>query len=169
MRIFMAEGIAEKEAELIAQKYNIAAIIAFAVFRFICTWLLRYFSAGRLLAVMAIVAIVLTCGTILFTDRNGLYCLIAVSACMSLMFATIYGMGLRGMGKDVKLASAGMTMAVFGGAVFPAIQAIIIDSHITLLGMSSVNLSFIVPVICFVVVAVFGHRGYVRYHILGVV
>ncbi|MBR1395247.1 MAG: L-fucose:H+ symporter permease [Prevotella sp.] len=169
MRIFMAEGIAEKEAELIAQKYNIAAMVAFAVFRFIFTWLLRYFSADRLLAVMAIVAIVLTCGTILFTDRNGLYCLIAISACMSLMFATIYGMGLRGMGKDVKLASAGMTMAVFGGAVFPAIQAVIIDSHITLLGMSSVNLSFIVPVICFVVVAVFGHRGYVRHHILGVV
>ena len=169
MRIFLAEGIAEKEAELLAQKYNIAAIIAFAVFRFVCTWLLQYFKAGRLLAVMAIIAIVLTCGTIFFTDRNGLYCLIAVSACMSLMFPTIYGMGLRGMGKNVKMASAGMTMAVSGGAIFPALQAVIIDSHKTILGLSSANLSFLVPLICFAVVAVFGHRGYVRRHIMHVV
>jgi FHS family L-fucose permease-like MFS transporter len=88
---------------------------------------------------------------------------------MSLMFPTIYGMGLRGMGKNVKLASAGMTMAVSGGAIFPAIQAVIIDTRFTLLGLSSVNLSFIVPLICFAVVALFGHRGYVRHHILNAV
>ena len=169
MRIFMSEGMVEKNAELLSQKYNIAAIIAFAAFRLICTWLLSYFRAGRLLAVMAITGGVLICGVMLFTDRNGLYCLIAASACMSLMFPTIYGMGLRGMGKNVKLASAGMTMAVSGGAIFPVIQAAIIDTHITLLGLSSVNLSFIVPLICFAIVALFGHRGFVRRHILGVV
>ena len=169
MRIFMSEGIIEKNAELLSQKYNIAAIIAFAAFRFICTWLLRFFRAGRLMSVMAITGSVLLCGVILFTDRSGLYCLIAASACMSLMFPTIYGMGLRGMGKNVKLASAGMTMAVSGGAIFPAIQAAIIDTHITLLGLSSVNLSFIIPLICFAVVAIFGHRGYVRHHILNAV
>ena len=165
MRIFMAENIAEKNAELLSQKYNIAAIVAFAIFRFVCTWLLKYVRPGRLLSVMAITATVLIGGVMLFTDRNGLYCLIGASACMSLMFPTIYGMSLRGMGQNVKLASAGMTMAVSGGAVFPALQAVIIDSHVTFLGLPSTNLSFIVPLICFAVVALYGHRGYVMQYI----
>lgn len=166
VRIFIAEGMTEAQAELLAQKYNIAAIVLFAAFRFICTWLLKYVAAGRLLAVMAIAATAFTLGVILFTDRNGLYCLIADSACMSLMFATIYGIALRGMGKDVKMASAGMTMAVFGGAVFTALQASIIDTNVTLLGLPATNLSFLVPMVGFAVVAFYGHRSYVRHNIV---
>ena len=165
MRIFMVEGVAESDAEMTSQKYNIIAMVMFAIFRLLCTWLLKYFNAERLLSIMAIIAITFTVGTILFTDRNGLYCLIAVSACMSLMFPTINGIGLRGMSKNLKLASAGFTMAVFGGAVFPAMQAVIIDSHVTYLGLPATNLSFIVPLFCFIVVAIFGHKAYVRQHI----
>ena len=161
--IFLAEGMTETTAVMLAQKYNIAAMVMFAVGRFLCTWLLKYVDAGRLLAVMAIAAIVFTIGTMFFTDRNGLYCLIMISFCMSLMFATIYGISLRNMGKQVKLASAGMTMAVSGGALFPAFQAAIIDSQITLLGLPATNLSFIIPLVCFCVVAMYGHRGYVRH------
>ena len=164
-RIFVAEGIAENEAEMLAQKYNIAAMAMFAAFRFIFTYLLKFLAPGRLLSLAAITAGVFTLGVVLFSDRNGLYCLIIVSACMSLMFSTIYGISLRGLGNHVKLASAGMTMAVFGGAVFPAIQAAIMESHVTLLGLSAVNLSFQVPIFCFVVVALYGHRSYVRHYI----
>ena len=164
-RIFAAEGMTEIDAEMLAQKYNIAAIVMFAIFRFLFTYLLKFFPAGRLLSIAAITAGVFTFGTILFTNRNGLYCLIMVSACMSLMFATIYGISLRGVGKSVKLASAGMTMAVFGGALLPAIQAYIIESQSTLLGLPSTNLSFLVPIFCFVIVALYGHRAYVRHHI----
>ena len=166
VRIFMIEGISESDAEMITQKYNIAAIVMFTVFRLLCTWLLKYVDCERLLSVMAITAFTFTIGAILFTNRNGLYCLIAVSACMSLMFPTINGIGLRGMNRNVKLASAGFTMAVFGGAVFPALQAVIIDTQMTLLGLPATNLSFIVPLVCFAVVAVFGHRAYVRQYIL---
>ena len=165
VRIFMIEGAGEADAEMISQKYNIMAMVMFAVFRLLCTWLLKYFNSEQLLSIMAIIAITFTIGVILFTDRNGLYCLIAVSGCMSLMFPTINGIGLRGMSKNVKLASAGFTMAVFGGAVFPVLQAIIIDSHITYLGLPATNLSFIVPLVCFIVVAIFGHKAYVRQHI----
>ena len=165
VRIFMIEGISETDAEMLSQKYNIAAIVMFAIFRFICTWLLKYFNPEQFLSVMAITAFTFTIGTILFTDRNGLYCLIAVSACMSLMFPTINGIGLRGMNQNVKLASAGFTMAIFGGAVFPFIQAAIIDSQIVILGLPSTNISFIIPLLCFVVVAIFGHRAYVRQYI----
>lgn len=164
-RIFVAEGMTEAAAEMVAQKYNIAAIILFAASRFICTWLLKFFAPGRLLSFMGIIAITALGGVMLFTDRNGLYCLVLVSGCMSLMFSTIYGISLRGLGKHIKLASAGMTMAVFGGSVFPAIQAAIIDLDVTIFGLPSVNMSFIIPMLCFVVVTLYGHRAYVRHHI----
>ena len=164
-RIFVAEGMVEIEAERMAQQYNIAAMVMFAIFRFVFTYLLKFFSPGRLLSIAAITAGVFTLGVVLCTNRNGLYCLIIVSACMSLMFATIYGISLRKLGNHIKLASAGMTMAVFGGAVFPAIQAAIMESQVTLIGLPSTNLSFVVPIFCFVVVAIYGHRGYVRHSI----
>ena len=165
VRIFMIEGVGQADAEMISQKYNIAAIGMFAAFRALCTYLLKFLNCERLLSIMAIIAFTFTIGVILFTNRNGLYCLIAVSACMSLMFPTINGIGLRGMGKHLKLASGGFTMSVFGGAVFPALQAAIIDSQVIFLGLPATNISFIVPMFCFIIVAIFGHKAYVRQHI----
>ncbi|MDE6808354.1 MAG: MFS transporter, partial [Prevotella sp.] len=92
--------------------------------------------------------------------------LVAISACMSLMFPTIYGIALRGVGENVKFASAGLIMAILGGSVFPPLQALIIDSGIELFGLSSVNLSFIIPFICFIVIILYGHRAYVRHYLL---
>ena len=164
-RIFQAEGMTETEAEMMAQNFNIAAIVLFAIGRFVSTWLLRFVSAGRLLAVAAIVAATAVGGVILFTDRSGLYCLVIISGCMSLMFATIFGIALRGLGQHVKLASAGIAMSVFGGAFFPGLQALVISTGITLFGLSSLNISFIIPLLCFVVVALYGHHAYVRHYI----
>lgn len=158
----MAEGMEEKAAEILSQKYNIFAMVLFTMSRFICTFFLKYIEPGRLLSILAIVAGVAVSGVVMFTDRNGLYCLVAVSACMSLMFPTIYGMALRGVGENVKIAGAGLIMAILGGSFFPPLQALIIDSNITLFGLPSTNLSFIIPMVCFVVVAVFGHHAFVR-------
>ena len=164
--VFQAEGMEEKAAEILSQKYNIGAMALFTVFRFICTWFLKYVQPGRLLSVLAIVAISFTGGAILFPDRNGLYCLVCVSACMSLMFPTIYGIALRGVGDNVKFAGAGLIMSVLGGSLIPLLQALIIDSKVEMLGLSSTNISFIIPLICFVVVTWYGHRAYVKHHIL---
>lgn len=165
-RVFQLEGMQEKAAEILSQKFNIVAMVFFCVSRFVCTWLLKYVSAGRLLSVLAILAGCLIGGVILFHDRSGLYCLVAVSACMSLMFPTIYGIALRGVADNVKFAGAGLIMAILGGSVFPPLQALVIDSNMTIMGISSVNLSFVVPLICFIVIAVYGHRSYVRQNIL---
>ena len=165
-RIFRLEGMEEKAAEILSQKYNIVAMLFFCVSRFVCTWFLKYVSAGRLLSVLAILAGVLIGGVILFPDRNGLYCLVGVSACMSLMFPTIYGIALRGTGENVKFAGAGLIMAILGGSVFPPLQAMIIDANFQIAGLSSTNISFIVPFICFVVVALYGHRSYIRQYVL---
>ena len=164
--IFMLEGMDEKYAEMLSQKYNMLAMVFFTVNRFVCTWFLKYVPAGQLLSVLAIMAIAFTAGVIVFPDRNSIYCLVGISACMSLMFPTIYGIVLRGVGDNVKYAGAGLIMAILGGSVFPPLQAIIIDLDFSLLGLSSYNLSFIVPLACFVVITAYGHRAYVRHYIL---
>ena len=140
-RYFMSEGMEEKAAEVLSQQYNIVAMI--------------------MLKVLAIAACFFTAGVIGFQDIWGMYCLVGVSACMSLMFPTIYGIALQGLGDDAKFGAAGLIMAILGGSVLPPVQASIIDCG-TLLGMPAVNLSFILPFICFVVIVIYGHRSYCR-------
>jgi len=155
-RVFMAEGMAEKAAEVLSQQYNIIAMVIFCSSRFICTYLLKYINPGRLLFFLAIAATVATAGVIAIDGRVGLYCLVAVSACMSLMFPTIYGIALEGMGEDAKFGAAGLIMAILGGSVLPPVQAMIIDQG-TLMGWPAVNLSFILPLVCFLVVMYYGY------------
>ena len=156
-RIFMEQGMAEKDAEILSQRYNIVAMLVFCVSRFICTFLLRYLRPGVLLRSLAIAAGVLTIGVIFFQNILGLYCLVGISACMSVMFPTIYGIALEGMGDDAKFGAAGLIMAILGGSVLPPVQAAIIDCG-TIFGFPSVNISFVVPLICFIVVALYGFR-----------
>ena len=164
-RIFIEEGMNEGEAGILAQKYNIAAMILFASSRFICTWLMRWFTPSRMLSTMGIIGMAALIGTIVFTDRNGLYCLVLVGGCLSLMFPTIFGLAITGVGEDIKIAGAGLIMAILGGSFFPPIQAIIIDSGMTICGLPSTNISFIVPLLCMSLVVLYGHNSYVRNHI----
>lgn len=164
-RVFMEEGWDERGAEILSQKYNIIALVLFTCSRFICTWFLRYLQPGRLLSVLAIFGVAATAGAIFLTDRTGVYCIVAISACMSLMFPTIYGIALRGLGDNVKFGGAGLIMSILGGSVFPPLQAAIIDTGKTVFGLPATNISFIIPLICFVVIALYGHRAYVRHNI----
>jgi FHS family L-fucose permease-like MFS transporter len=156
-RVFMAEGMSEQAAEVLSQRYNIVAMVLFCVSRFVCTFMLKYINPGRLLAWLAICAAVLTCGVIGLQNVYGLYCLVGVSACMSLMFPTIYGIALNGLGDDAKFGAAGLIMAILGGSVLPPLQASIIDQG-TMFGIPAVNASFAMPLICFIVVWLYGHR-----------
>ncbi len=160
-RVLMAEGMTEIDAEVMSQKYNIVAMVVFCCSRFICTFILRYLNAGQLLMILAIVGGCLTVGVIMFQNIYGLYCLVAVSACMSLMFPTIYGIALTGLGDDAKFGAAGLIMAILGGSVLPPLQAMIIDFG-TVFGMPSVNVSFVLPLVCFVVISIYGFRTMLR-------
>ena len=160
-RVLMAEGMAEIDAEVLSQKYNIVAMVVFCCSRFICTFILRYLNAGQLLMILAIVGGCLTVGVIMLQNIYGLYCLVAVSACMSLMFPTIYGIALTGLGDDAKFGAAGLIMAILGGSVLPPLQAMIIDLG-TVFGMPSVNVSFVLPFVCFVVISIYGFRTMLR-------
>lgn len=155
--LFMSQGMEEQAAEVLSQKYNIVAMVIFCISRFICTFMLKYLNPGTLLKVLALVACVLTLGVMFLYNIFGLYCLVGVSACMSLMFPTIYGIALNGLGDDAKFGAAGLIMAILGGSVLPPVQAAIIDCKV-LMGMPTVNLSFVLPLVCFVVIVIYGHR-----------
>ena len=160
-RVFMGQGMSEIDAEVLSQQYNIIAMVIFCCSRFICTFMLRYLNAGMLLGILAVAACVFTCGVIYFQNIWGMYCLVAISACMSLMFPTIYGIALEGLGDDAKFGAAGLIMAILGGSVLPPMQASIIDMG-TFAGMPAVNASFVLPLICFIVITIYGYRSYRR-------
>ena len=162
-RVFTHMGMEEQDAEVLSQQYNIAAMAIFCVSRFICTFLMKYFSPGKLLMIFAVAGVALTAGVIGFQNIYGMYCLLGVSACMSLMFPTIYGIALEGLGDDAKFGAAGLIMAILGGSIMPPAQAAIIDQG-TLFGMPAVNVSFILPLICFVVIIIYGYRSHTIHH-----
>ncbi len=154
-RVFMGEGMTEQAAEVLSQRYNIVAMVIFCVSRFICTFLLKYIRPSKLLTWLGIAGAVLVLGVIFFDGRVGMCCLVAVSACMSLMFPTIYGIALTDTGEDAKLGAAGLIMAILGGSVLPPLQARIIDGG-GLGSIAAVNLSFALPMICFIVIVLYG-------------
>ena len=164
-RIFMAEGMGEQEAEVLSQQFNIYAMVFFICSRFIATFLMRYVKPAMLLAIFGVLAMVFTLGVIVFQNRLGLYSLVCVSGCMSLMFPTIYGIALDGMGDDAKFGAAGLIMAILGGSVLPPLQAMIIDQGTVFGSFPATNASFVLPFICFLVVTVYGYRTHVVRHL----
>ena len=156
----VSSRVKEQAAEVLSQRFNIYAMLFFICSRFIATWLMRWISPARLLTIFGILAMVFTAGVIIFQDRLGIYCLVCVSGCMSLMFPTIYGIALKGLGDDAKFGAAGLIMAILGGSVLPPFQAAIIDLGTVFGSFPATNASFILPFICFVVVCAYGVSMY---------
>lgn len=146
-------GIAKAEA----QRYNIVAMAIFICSRFISTFLMKYLNSKLMLTMFAIGGFITTTGVILIQGMPGLYLLVATSAFMSLMFPTIYGIALEGVGDDATIGAAGLVMAIVGGALMPPLQGLIIDQG-TIGFLPAVNFSFILPWVCFVFIAIYGYR-----------
>ena len=141
-----------------AQLYNIIAMGMFLCGRFISTFLMKYVNSRRLLMFFAIGAMLASAGTILIDGVLGLYCLMAISIFMSLMFPTIYGIALENVSlEDSSLGAAFLVMAIVGGALMPPLQGMIIDLG-TVGSLPAVNFSFILPFICFVMIFIYGFR-----------
>ncbi|MDT0553055.1 L-fucose:H+ symporter permease [Urechidicola vernalis] len=163
-----AEGIGMDSVT--AGYYQMAAFILFTVGRAVGTYMLRFLSPGKLLANFAILAMICVAGTIWIEGMVGLYCLVAISFFMSLMFPTIYGIALNDLTEEQsKVGSAGLIMAIVGGALMPKLQGMIIDAggsgvaDTTIMGVSEVNFSFILPLLCFVYIAWYGMNVFKNY------
>lgn len=130
--------------------YYTASLILFTAFRFVCTGLMKYIQPRKLLAISAGLGIVCTAIVILSGGYIGVFALVGISVCMSLMFPTIFGLAIKGLGNDTKIGGSGLIMAILGGAVLTAIQGLISDTT------GSINLAYIIPLICFVVILYYG-------------
>lgn len=155
------------DQQLTATWFNMAAMIFFFFGRALSTYLMKFIQPAKLMFFFALTGIVLAAGTIFLVGMPGLYCLVGISIFMSLMFPTIYGIALKDMGDEAKLGSAGLVMAIVGGALMPPLQARILDIGGT--GFSDklffgyvpeVNISFILPMICLAVVAIYSYRSF---------
>lgn len=143
-----------------AQNYNILAMVMFLCSRFITTFLMKFFNSRAMLAAFGAGATLATLGTILIEGMAGLYCLVAISFFMSLMFPTIYGIALEDVDpEDTTLGAAFLVMAIVGGALMPPLQGAVIDMGVVC-GLPAVNFSFVLPMICFVVVMLYGYFCY---------
>lgn len=136
--------------EAAASNYYIAALVVFTVFRFINTFLMKYFRPENLLILSAVLGVISTFMVITGGGYSGVYALVAISGFMSLMFPTIFGLASKGLGQDTKIGSSGLIMAIGGGAVLPPLQGYISDLT------GNIGISFWVPLLCFVIIAIYG-------------
>ena len=141
-----------------AQMYNIVAMSLFLCSRFISTFLMKYVNSRLLLAIFGCGAALCALGAILIVGMAGLYCLVGISFFMSLMFPTIYGIALEDVDpQDATLGAAFLVMAIVGGALMPPLQGMIIDQQ-TIFSHPAVNVSFVLPLICFLFIIAYGYR-----------
>lgn len=142
-----------------AQNYNIIAMVMFLCGRFISTFLMKYVNGRKLLTIFGICAALCALGSVLIVGMMGLYCLIGISLFMSLMFPTIYGIALEDVTlEDSTLGAAFLVMAIVGGALMPPLQGMIIDCE-AIMGHPAVNISYGLPMLCFIIVAIYGFRS----------
>ncbi|MDE6178385.1 MAG: L-fucose:H+ symporter permease [Duncaniella sp.] len=139
-----------------AQNYNILAMSLSLTFRFVGTWCMKYVRPSVMLTVFGIGASVCTLGTVVITGMPGLWCLVCISAFMSIMFPSIYGIALNDVSpRDTPIGSAFLVMSIVGGALMPPMQGAVIDMG-TVWGMPAVNISYLLPLGCFVIVTLYG-------------
>lgn len=146
IRLAMHElGLAEKSASTVF----LLSILGFTFFRFVFTWLMKYIAPVRLLAAASASALVLTLVVMGASGMAAIVALVLISAAMSLMFPTIYGIALDGIvPEDAKIAASGLIMAILGGALLTPLQAWVSD-------VAGISVSFAVSALCFVVILLY--------------
>lgn len=144
-------GIGEIEAAGYLAVYG----FLFTSGRFVGTFFLRFISSNKLLSIYAVIAALLCAIAILGKGAYVVYCLGAIGFFMSIMFPTIFGLGIDGIGDDTKPGSSWLIMSIVGGAIVPYIMATVID-----LNGDNIQAGYIVPLVCFLVILYFGVNGY---------
>jgi len=150
--------------------FGLAGYIVFLLGRIIGTALMKNIDSGKLLMYFAIGAFITTLGAMFLPGTTGLYSLIATSVFMSIMFPTIYGIALEGQGQDAKFGAAFLVMAIVGGALLTPLQGRLLDlggsgyEDVTYFGLTEMRFSFVITLICFVVIGFYGQKVYSKYN-----
>ena len=144
---YVMEVIGGDEAN--AGTYLQYSLIVFLISRFVMTWLMGFVRPAALLTAMAVLGTVLCLYAVLNPGLLGVWAIVSISACLSLMFPTIYGVALHGLGDDTKFGAAGLVMAILGGALLPLVHGAVLDGY-------GAAVSYVVPAVCFLVVAAYG-------------
>jgi len=126
--------------------YLQASLILFLISRFVMTYLLGIIRPTKLLLAMGVLGVLLALIAVVVPNMVGLIAVVGISVSLSLMFPTIYGVALQGLGKDTKFGAAGLVMAILGGALMPLVQGKLMDAV-------SANFAYIVPAVCLAGVA----------------
>ena len=138
-----------RTAEQAGATYYILSLLLFVIGRFVCTWLMKYTKPVNILSGLSLLAIIASILTIYGEGFVGVYALVSISVFMSAMFPTIYGLGMRNLGEDTKIAGSGMVMAIAGAALLTQIQGIVSDQT------SGISLAYWVPTVAFIVIAIY--------------
>lgn len=141
------DALLPRTAEQAGATYYIISLILFVLARFLCTWLMKFIKPRNLLTGLSLLAVACCLITVYGSGWIGVYALVGISGCMSLMFPTIYGLGIAGLGEDTKIGGAGMVMAIAGAAVLTQIQGIVSDQA------GSISLAYWVPAGAFIFIA----------------
>ena len=141
-------GLEEKPAAYLLS----IALLCFMIGRFVGTALIRFIQPSKLLAVYSLINMILLTSAVLIQGKFSVYALLGVEFFMSIMFPTIFSLGVRGLGTRTKKGSSLMVMAIVGGAVFPVIMARVSDA-------SSIQTAYLVPAACFIVVFLFALKN----------
>jgi FHS family L-fucose permease-like MFS transporter len=141
-------GIEEKTAAYLLS----GAFLSFMIGRFIGTYLMRFIAPPKLLALYSLINVILLAAAVMTTGMLSVYALVGVQFFMSIMFPTIFALSIRGLGAKTKMGSSLVIMAIVGGAVFPVIMGQVSD-------VSTIQIAYIVPAVCFLVVLYFAVRN----------
>ena len=144
-------GMNEKDAALL---WGSVAMLGFLIGRFAGTWLMKYIAPAKLLAIYALINIVLLAIALSTKGMISVYAVAAVPFFMSIMFPTIFALGIKGLGEETKIASSFLVMAIFGGAIFPLMMGQISDHT------GSIQKAYIIPLLCFTVIWYFAKYKY---------
>ena len=130
------------------------AMVGFMVGRFAGTFFMKFIDPARLLSIYAGISILLLIIALTTHGSVALYAVMAVPFFMSIMFPTIFALGIKGLGEETKIASSFLVMAIIGGGVAPLFMGLISDKT------GSIQMAYIVPLLCFLVILYYGMVGH---------
>lgn len=146
-----AVGLDQQKA---ADYAGYGAGLAFLIGRIIGTSLMKFIKAELLLVIYSVINVLLCIVAIMASGYTALFAVIGIAFFMSIMFPTIFSLGIKDLGKDTKFGSSLIIMSIVGGAIIPPIMAYVSDEA------KNIQMGYIVPLICFVVIFLFGVKGH---------